>query len=86
MSDVKTQVRQFIMDNFVMGSDAPAFTDGDSFLDQHIIDSTGFLELVSYVEETFGFTVKDNEMAPENLDSLENIDAYVTRKRALGTA
>ena len=82
MSEVKAQVRQFIMDNFVMGSDTPAFADSDSFLDQHIIDSTGFLELVSYVEATFGFAVKDDEMVPENLDSLDNIDAYATRKRA----
>jgi acyl carrier protein len=82
MLDVKAQVRQFILDNFVMGSDGPSFTDSDSFMDRHLIDSTGFLELVSYLEETYGFTVEDDEMTPDHLDSLDNIDAYVRRKHA----
>ncbi len=81
MQDVKTQVRKFIMDNFVMGSSAPVFSDADSFIEQHIIDSTGFLELVSFIEETWGFTVEDDEMTPDHLDSLDNIDAYVRSKR-----
>jgi acyl carrier protein len=80
MTDIKAQVRTYIADNFVMGSNAPKFADGDSFLDKHIIDSTGFLELVTFLEEKFGIQVEDDEMIPENLDTLDNIDAYVTRK------
>ena len=80
-SSIKAQVRAFISDNFIMGSEAVKFADGDSFLEHHIIDSTGFLELVTYIEETFGFTVADDEMTPENLDSLDAIEAYVTRRR-----
>jgi acyl carrier protein len=80
MSDIKAQVRKFIADNFIMGTSGTQFAEGDSFLQKRIIDSTGFLELVSYLEETFGIKVEDEEMTPDNLDSLNAIDAYVTRK------
>jgi acyl carrier protein len=82
MTDIKGDVRTYIADNFVMGSNAPRFADGDSFLDRHIIDSTGFLELITYLEEKFGIQVEDDEMIPENLDSLDSIQAYVTKKLA----
>jgi acyl carrier protein len=80
MSDIKSQVRTYIVDNFIMGGSGANFKDTDSFMEKHIIDSTGFLELVTYLEDTFGFTVADDEMVPENLDSLNAIDAYVGRK------
>jgi acyl carrier protein len=80
MDDVKQSVRKFISDNFIMGTSGPQFSDADSFLSRRIIDSTGFLELVSYLEETFAIKVDDEEMTPENLDSLNAIDAYVKRK------
>jgi acyl carrier protein len=82
MQDIKANVRGYILDNFVMGSGGATFKDADSFMANHIIDSTGFLELVSYLEETYGFAVEDDEMVPENLDSVDNIDAYVRRKTA----
>jgi acyl carrier protein len=56
--------------------------DTDSFLETHVVDSTGFLELVTFLEERYGFAVQDEEMVPENLDSLNNIAAYVARKLA----
>jgi acyl carrier protein len=80
MSDIKSQVRTYIVDNFIMGGNGASFKDTDSFMEKHIIDSTGFLELVTYLEDTFKFTVADDEMVPENLDSLSAIDAYVARK------
>jgi acyl carrier protein len=64
-----------------MGGSADQFLDSDSFMDHHIIDSTGFLEVVTFLEETFGITVEDDEMLPENLDSLNNIEAYINKKR-----
>ena len=79
MQDIKASVRTYIVDNFIMGGEA-TFKDNDSFMAKHVIDSTGFLELVTYLEETYGFVVEDDEMVPENLDSLDNIDAYVRRK------
>jgi acyl carrier protein len=80
MDDVKQNVRKFISDNFIMGTTGSQFSDSDSFLSRRIIDSTGFLELVSYLEETFSIKVEDDEMTPENLDSLDALDAYVKRK------
>ncbi|SCC93222.1 putative Acyl carrier protein [Thiomonas sp. X19] len=80
MSDTKYQVRRYIDDNFIMGSDGTPFTDADSLLDLHIVDSTGILELILFLEETFGIQVLDAEMVPENLDSLNAIEAYVQRK------
>jgi acyl carrier protein len=82
MQEIKASVRAYIMDNFVMGSEGVLFKDSDSFMAKHVIDSTGFLELVTFLEESCGFVVEDEEMVPENLDSLDNIDAYVRRKRA----
>jgi acyl carrier protein len=80
MVDIKEQVRRFIQENFIMGSKAAQFADHDSFLERHLLDSTGFLELVTYLEETFGIAIKDLEMVAENLDSLAAIEAFVSRK------
>ena len=49
-------------------------------MDKHVVDSTGFLELVTFIEDGWGLTVEDDEMIPENLDSLANIEAFVNRK------
>jgi acyl carrier protein len=78
-SNIKQQVRAFIVDNFLMGS-AAEFADDASFMDNHFIDSTGFLELISFIEEEFHFRVEDNEMLPENFDSLDNVERYVRLK------
>ena len=86
MNDIKPQVREFIQDNFLMGAKRAAYADGDSFMAHHLVDSTGFLELVMFLEETYGFTVEDEEMVPENLDSLNAIQAYVARKTGRATA
>jgi len=82
MSAIKTKVRSYILENFIMGGDGPDFADSDSFMELHVIDSTGFLEVVTFIEETWGFVVEDAEMTPENLDSLNGIEAYVTAKIA----
>ena len=80
--NIKAKVRAYIVDNFIMGGNADHLKDADSFMETHVVDSTGFLELVTFIEETYGFAVDDDEMVPENLDSLDNIDAYVQRKLA----
>ena len=82
MQDFKTPLRKFIEDNFMMGAKGTAFTDGDSFMKKHVIDSTGFLELIMFLEDTWGVTVDDDEMVPENLDSLDALQAFLTRKVA----
>lgn len=81
-TDIKAQVRAFINENFIMGAKTVAFADSDSFMDSHLIDSTGFLELVTWLEETFRVKVEDAEMIPENLDCLNAVSAYVARKLA----
>ncbi len=81
MNEVKTEVRRFIEDNFIMGAGGISLADGDSFLEHHVLDSTGFLELISYLEATYAIKVGDEEMVPENLDSLDNIAGFLARKR-----
>ena len=80
MQDTKNLVRKFLLDNFVMGGNV-AIADDASFMKGHILDSTGFIELILFIEETFGVKVDDDEMLPENFDSLLNIEGYVGRKR-----
>lgn len=79
MSDMKEKIRSFIVENFLFG-DAGALKEDTSFLNDGIIDSTGILELVDYIEENFGIKVEDDELVPENLDSIKNLEAYITRK------
>ncbi|HEX7507769.1 MAG TPA: acyl carrier protein [Polyangia bacterium] len=76
------KIRQFITTNFYV-PDPTTLADDVSFLDQGIIDSTGVLEVVIFLEETFGIVVGDSEVLPENLDSVQNLVAYVARKQAL---
>ena len=82
MQDIKSQVRQYIADNFILGADGVELGDDDSFLEHQVLDSTGFLELISHLEESYGIKVLDDEMVPENLDSLRNVADFVARKRA----
>ena len=81
MNELAIQIRDFIATNFLFGQSADGLTDDRSFLESGIIDSTGMLELVSFIEQTYGISVKDNELVPENLDSLRNISQFVARKR-----
>ena len=82
MQDLKSEVRQFIADNFILGAEGIALGDDDSFLEHQVLDSTGFLELIGHLEETYGIKVLDDEMVPENLDSLRNVAEFVARKLA----
>jgi acyl carrier protein len=79
--ELKTQVRQFILRNYLFSSDEKALDDGVSLMKTGVVDSTGVLELISFLEEQFGVKVEDEEMTPENLDSVDRIVAFVTRKR-----
>lgn len=81
MSVTKTQVRDFIVENFLFGED-DGLEDSTSFLEQGIIDSTGVLELILFLEQAFDIRVADEEVLPENLDSLVQVEAYVARKLA----
>jgi acyl carrier protein len=82
MQDIKTQVRTYIFDNFIMAGDPGDLQDGDSFMERHILDSTGFIELITFLEEAFGIKVEDDDMVPENLDSLDRIEGFLRKKKA----
>ena len=69
MSETKSKIREFIIENFLFGS-ANGLQDDTSFLEEGIIDSTGVLELVTFLEESFEIQVDDEELIPENLDSI----------------
>lgn len=79
--EVKKQIRDFIVQNALFGSSERSFNDEDSFLEKEIIDSTGVLELVSFVEEQFGIEVGDEELIPDNFDSINKLGEYVRRKQ-----
>ncbi len=77
---ISEQVRQFVVDNFLMGEDSQDLKENTSFLEEGIIDSTGVLELVAFIEETYGISVEDEELIPENLDTIANICSFIKRK------
>ncbi len=86
MSTIQDQIRRYVDDNFLLGARDVHYGDADSLLDLHILDSTGVLELILFLEQTWGIQVADAEMVPENLDSVNAIAAYVQRKQALKAA
>ena len=77
---IEGAVRQFVVDKFMFGEGADKLSNDTSFLETGLIDSTGVLELVMFLEEKFRVKVADDEMLPENLDSVTAIAAFVTRK------
>jgi acyl carrier protein len=77
--DNSVKVREFVVENFLFG-DGETLKDDTSFMEEGIIDSTGILELVFFLEETFGFSVEDDELIPDNMDSLQNIARFIDRK------
>jgi acyl carrier protein len=79
--DVRLKLRAYIIDSFLMSEDDTVLEDGQSLLDTGVIDSTGVLELIQYLEETFRIAVDDDELIPENLDSVDNLVAFVGRKQ-----
>ena len=78
----RDQVQQFIVDNFLFGDSSQLDTD-TSFLNESIIDSTGILELIMFLEETFDIHIQDQELIPENLDSLNNIEQFIKTKKCV---
>jgi acyl carrier protein len=77
---LKTQVRQYVVDNFLMGADELPLGDDESFMGQQVLDSFGVVELVSFIEKTFRIKVEDAEMVPENLDSVNGVVRYLQHK------
>ena len=74
------KIRDFIIENFLFGDSSNGLQDTDSLLEKGIIDSTGVLELVSHLEETYGIKVEDEELIPENLDCIKSISRFIQEK------
>lgn len=75
--EIKTRIKGFILENFLYGESSDAVEDDDSFLEKGIIDSTGILELVAFIEETFSVKVADEDLVPENLDSINKLGYFI---------
>ena len=76
----QAKIRQFILENYLFSNDESLLSNDDSFLKKGIIDSTGILEVISYLADEFGVIVSDEEMIPENLDSVNNLIGFIARK------
>lgn len=83
---IQHDVKLFILKNFLFTEDASSVKDSDSLMERGIIDSTGVLELIGHLEESYGIKVEDEEMIPGNLDSIDAIAAFVGRKVPAGAA
>jgi acyl carrier protein len=81
MSDtIAHEIREFVISNFLFGQPGTGIQDDQSFLETGIIDSTGVLELVAFLEQQYAISVADRELLPENLDSIENVSRFVAGK------
>ena len=76
---IAQQIRSFIQETFLFGQ-ADNLRDGDSFLESGIIDSTGILQLIAFLQDAYGVRVEDEEAIPDNLDSIDRIVVYLRRK------
>lgn len=81
MNEYRQDIRAHVVENFLFGQE-DNLKDDDSFLEEGIIDSTGVLQLVFHLEDTYGIKVEDDELLPENLDSIDAICSYLERKKA----
>lgn len=79
MTTMQSQIRDFIVENFLFGDDEGLEND-TSFLENGIIDSTGILELVEFLDDTFNIQIADEELIPENLGSIDNIVEFISQK------
>jgi acyl carrier protein len=80
MTAMQNEIRQFVVDNFLFGQTDKQIGDSDSFLESGIIDSTGVLELISFLESRYEISIADEELVPANLDSVDRVSSFVERK------
>ena len=76
-------VKSYILENYLFTDDDSALSNDDSLLQKGIVDSTGILEIIFFLQEQFEIKVGDDEMIPENLDSVNNIVNFVGNKQAV---
>jgi acyl carrier protein len=78
--DIEREVRDFVVKNFLYGDKTIQLKEDASFIEMGIMDSTGVLEVVNYIESKFGITLADDELTPDNLDSIFKIVSFIRRK------
>lgn len=83
MTMLKNDIKLFILKNYLFTEDTSVLGDADSLMQKGIIDSTGMLELINHIEDTYKLKVADDEMIPANLDSVSGIVQFIERKRAV---
>jgi acyl carrier protein len=81
MDPLITELRTFIVQNFLFGDESSPLSEDDSLQEQGIVDSTGILELVCHLESTYGIKVSDSELVPDNLDTIARVARFIERKR-----
>lgn len=81
-AQVAEQVQKFILDAFLFGDERRMPTDSESLMESGVLDSTGVLELIEFLEEEFSITVEQSETVPANLDSIAGVVSYVSTKRS----
>lgn len=79
-NQVRTELREFLAETFFLGDEINELGDDESFMEKGIIDSTGVLEMTSYLEEKHGFSISDEEMTPANLDTINNLIGFIEKK------
>ncbi len=77
--DIQAQIRDYIAQNLLFSDDGFGYSDDASFLEEGIVDSVGIMELVMFLEENFGLTVDDEDLTPDNFDSVNKLAAYIKR-------
>ncbi len=80
MNEFATELRHYIDENFLFGVDTE-YSDDSSFMENGIIDSTGVLELIAHLESNYGLKVRDEDLVPENLDSINGLVQFIVRKQ-----
>ena len=77
---IEKELRSFVIENFLFGQGGADLGNDDSFLEKGIIDSTGLLELVSFLEKKYTIRIEDEDLVPENLDSINRLLEFLDRK------
>jgi acyl carrier protein len=87
MSDViRSAIRNFIEENFLFQIGDQNLADDQSLLEAGVVDSTGVLELVAFLEDTFDLQIADKDIIPQNLDTVDSITAFVERSQLVAEA
>jgi acyl carrier protein len=82
---LQQEIRNFIVENFLFGEEK-GLTDNSSFIKEGIVDSTGIMQLVSFLQDQYRIAIEDEELVPENLDSIAKVSAFIEEKRRMAGA